>query len=415
MTPARWALYLWGFSLPFVSFAGEKVVARDLSSRFTAADLCGVLVILLSLPAGRWLRPNAFFPALSAGFLLFVAAVSSSLVVLMSASVEPLSSIAAPWLILAFLVVLSARASALLRGERDVVVLMCWVAAGGLVESFIVGHDLVARFVGAAMWFRDPMDLRMRGTFRASGQLAQYGFVVGAVLFALSAWPGLRARTRLWCSLTAAFLALYPVFTTRRSGIGALAVLLLTWIALSRLYGTPGVRKALPVLVPAGLLLLAYLGQAEYRSFLVGRVAAASQRVAPGEGFLVQQALDAGESLAKHPFFGVGWGLSESASRSGNEMHSTYLAVLVDAGLAGALAFCAFIGDLLFRCWRFIRLSRGTPHLELAIRFFAALVAQLAFWVHNRGLRDRGFFLFLAVFAACAQLARARAKEEPAR
>lgn len=416
MSFARYALFLWGALLPFVSFSDEKMAAaRDLSSRFTAADLFGLLLIVLSLPAGRWLRPNAFFPALSAGVLLLVAGTASFFAILFSTSAQPLTGILSPWVIFAFLVVLAARGSALLRSERDILLLMTFVAIGAGVESFIVGHDLLSRFWGGGMWFRDPMDLRMRGTFRASGQLAQYGFVVGAVLFSLAAWPGVkRARTQLWWSLTAVFLMLYPVFTTRRSGIGAFVVLMVVWIGLSQFYGSPGVKKALPVLVPAGLILFAYLAQAEYRGFLVGRVAAAQQRVAPGEGFLVLQLRDAMDSIARHPVFGVGWGLSQSESTISNEMHSTYLAVLVDAGLVGVLAFLAFIVNLLSKSWKLVLMTRRTPYFELALRFFSVLVAQLVFWIHNRGLRDRGFFLFLAVFAASADLIRNRLRQEDA-
>lgn len=415
MTPARWALYAWGAALPFVSFASEKAAAKDLASRFTLADLFGVLLIALSLPAGRWLSPSPYFPSLSAALLLLCAGASTFFVILMSSSVEPLSSILAPWLILVFLTLLSARATALLRSEKDFAYLMCAVAVGGCLESLIVGHDLLARFWGGAMWFRDPMDLRLRGTFRASGQLAQYGFVVGSVLFAAAAWPGwLKARTRLWWSLTAAFLMLYPVFTTRRSGIGAAGVLVLAWAALSWVFGSKGVRKALPALVPGGLILVAYMAQAEYREFLVDRVASATERVAPGEGFMVQQIHDAGQSLARNPMFGVGWGLSSSESRTRNEMHSTYLAALVDGGLVGAFAFLVFLLELFYRSWVFVQWSRRGPYLELSLRLFAALAGQAVFWVHNRGLRDRGFFLFLAVFSACAQLARAQARKEAA-
>lgn len=266
------------------------------------------------------------------------------------------------------------------------------------------------------MWFRDPMDLRLRGTFRASGQLAQYGFVVGAVLFAAAAWPGAnRARTRLWWSVTGVFLMLYPVFTTRRSGIGAFVVLMVVWIVLSQTYGSPGLRKALPVLLPASLILCVYLAQAEYRGFLVGRVVSAQQRLAPGEGFLVEQVNDAWESIARNPVLGVGWGLSKSESASRNEMHSTYLAVLVDTGLVGVVAFGAFILSLLFEAWKLVLVTRRTPYFELALRLFSVLIAQMVFWVHNRGLRDRGFFLFLAVFAASAHYIKTRRKELPER
>lgn len=414
MSLARYALYLWGAALPFVSFTNEKLSASgDLSGRFTAADFFGVLTILFSLPAGRWLRPNSSFPTLTGVALLLVAGAASFFAVLFSTTSQPLSGIVMPWLILSFLMILSARGAVLLRSERDIAVLMTCVAAGACVESIIVSHDLLARLWGGGMWFRDPMDMRMRGTFRASGQLAQYGFVVGSVLFALAAWPGTkRAGTRLWWSVTGVFLMLYPVFTTRRSGIGAFAILVAVWIALSQFYGSPGVRKAFPVLLPAALVLFGYLGQAEYRTFLLGRVASAQQRVAPGEGFLVQQIADAAESIGRNPVFGVGWGLSRSESRTSNEMHSTYLAVLVDAGLVGVVAFGAFILSLLLMSWRLVLLTKRTSYFELSLRFFAVLAAQLVFWIHNRGLRDRGFFLFLAVFSASAHLIRSRLREE---
>jgi O-antigen ligase len=417
MSFARYALFLWGALLPFVSFSVEKGgAAKDLASRFTAADVFGLLAILFSLPAGRWLKPNSFFPAMTGGALLLVAAASSFFAILLSSSGEPLSRLMTPWLIFAFLMILSARASVLLRSERDIAILMTCVAVGACLESFIVGHDLLSRLWGGAMWFRDPMDLRMRGTFRASGQLAQYGFVVGTVLFALSAWPGkICARTRLWWSMTAVFLMLYPVFTTRRSGIGAFAVLILIWIVLSQVYGSPDARKVLPVLVPAALFLCIYLAQAEYRDFLFGRVARAQQGVATGQSFLFIQLQDAKESIPQNPVFGVGWGLSKSESSTGNEMHNAYLAVLVDSGLVGAFAFGAFILSLVFGSWKLVRMTRHTPYFETALRFFAALTAQLVFWIHNRGLRDRGFFLFLAVFAACAHHIKTRRSEAHAR
>lgn len=414
MNLARYSLFLWGALLPFVSFSVDKsAAAKDLSSRFTPADVFGLLAVILSLPAGRLLKPNSFFPAMTAGALLLVAAAASVSAILFSAANQPVLPLMAPWLIFAFLVLLSSRAAVLLRNERDIVYLMIAVAVGGCLESFIVGHDLLSRIWGGAMWFRDPMDLRMRGTFRASGQLAQYGFVVGAVLFAFAAWPGIaRARTRLWLSLTGVFLMLYPVFTTRRSGIGAFLVLMVVWIVLSQIYGSPDARKVLPVVLPAGLFLGVYLAQAQYRDFLFGRVTVAQQRVASGEGFLYDQFQDAVESVSRNPVLGGGWGLSKgSGSRSQNEMHNAYLAVLVDAGLLGGLAFCAFILGLLSRSWHLVRATRRTPYFETALRFFAVLVAQLVFWIHNRGLRDRGFFLFLAVFAACAHLIKSRPRE----
>lgn len=412
MSFARYALFAWGFALPFVSFTSEKMSTGDLASRFTVADFFGALAIVLSIPAGRWLRPRPDFPSLTAGALLFVAGTASFFAVLFSTTAEPLPGIVAPWLILAFLLLVSARGAASLRGEGDIAVLISAVALGACLESLIVGHDLLSRLWGGAMWFRDPMDMRMRGTFRASGQLAQYGFVVGSVLFAAAAWPSDgRARQRFWWSVTGVFLMLYPVFTSRRSGIGAFLVLLVVWLAVSQAYGKPDGRKILPVVVPAALIMAMYLSQAEYRNFLLGRVAAAQERVAPGEGFLMQQIADASESIARNPLLGVGWGLSRSESRTNNEMHSTYLAVLVDSGLTGVIAFGAFILSLLYSAWMLVLRTKGTPFVEFSIRFFAALSAQLVFWIHNRGLRDRGFFLFLAVFAASSFVIKSRGRE----
>ncbi|MEK7389801.1 MAG: hypothetical protein AAB036_08880 [Elusimicrobiota bacterium] len=365
MNFARYCLYFWGASLPFISFSREKAAdVSSLSDRLAAPELFGLLLVLLSLPAGRLLRPNSFYPSVSMGFLLFMAGVSTMLAALYIPPGQSLVTYTSQFLIFGFLVALSMRACVLLRGEREILIFASCIALGGFIESLIVGHDLAARLVGASMWFRDSMDLRARGTFRASGMLAQYGFVVGGVLFALASWPkGIGLRTRLWWTLTSVSLLMYPIFTTRRSGIAALFVLMTVWIVLNQMHGLQGLKKSVPVLVPVSLILFGYLSQPEYRDFLFGRVTSAHQKVSSGHSFQSDQIDDARQSASKRPFFGVGWGLSTGASRTENEMHSTYLAVIVDAGLAGFIAFLALLWSLFRASWRLLKMTKQTPYL----------------------------------------------------
>jgi len=129
--------------------------------------------------------------------------------------------------------------------------------------------------------------------------------------------------------------------------------------------------------------------------------------------------LDAWRTVfVEHPVFGVGLDQFRDnvprlvVSAKAQEMHSSYLAVLAETGLVGAVLMFTLLATVLVRSLAYLRRARRTGPAEetaLAATLFVSYLALLLYGVANYGLRQRYFWFVVALIVSVPWLSsRAR-------
>src|SRR5262245_59189648 len=88
-------------------------------------------------------------------------------------------------------------------------------------------------------------------------------------------------------------------------------------------------------------------------------------------------------------------------------MHNSYLAVLAETGLAGALVMFAILATALARSLRFVRVTwraRQPELFHLAAALCVSYVALLLYGTFQYGLRQRYFWLVVALIVSVPRL-----------
>lgn len=274
-------------------------------------------------------------------------------------------------------------------------VLLWGVIAGVFWEGVIVAHDYM---YSGAQWFPDTNERRVRGTFRACGQLGAYAFAAAAICFTGSAIQFCRKWLSRWL-LSAGGLSLFIIVAaSRRSAIfSVLGAVALHFVLAFRF----GISRSQVVLLMGivGIAAGFYLNRNTLQdSFLASRMTHKIEELGTGESWTELEF----ESAMHHVFewfpLGLGMGRGKNVSHDGwHELHNGNLSLIVELGLPGFLVFYAILG---FPLWRSARALVSGRAQVYNLVLFCTLIGAVAFMIHNRLHRDRTFMLFLGLATA---------------
>lgn len=259
-----------------------------------------------------------------------------------------------------------------------------------LAEAVVVYHDYLLR----PQWFPDPMEGRARGTFRASGQLAAFGFC-GAGLLITFGWFHARRFAALFV-FSGLLAASFVVLASRRSAIIGVIV----WAVLFLVMGVRFYRRGYFALFAgslavAGLILFAFW-QPISESSVGKRMEGGLEGLGSPDGFIQSQWANALKTVEEWFPWGYGAGKGRLINRADigeHEVHNGLLAVLVELGLAGLIGFLGMILHPLFG-------NRRNPLLAVLVASF--IVTSLVFMFHNTLYRDRTFLIYVGIATAIA-------------
>lgn len=285
--------------------------------------------------------------------------------------------------------------------------LLRWLLAGVciavLAEALVVYHDTFA----SRLWFPDPMEHRVRGTFKTNGQLGAYGFCAAGLLIPFGATSGSSAFRKL-CVASGLVACTFVFLASRRTGM----IAVFAWGALFAVLGRRFSGERFYKLFVGGflaiLLAIAILWPQVEASFVGRRFQDAMTSLNSREGFIQEQLRNSyATSDQWFPFgFGVGRGYRIDPG-AGFEVHNGMLAVLIELGVLGFAGFMGMvIHPLLRRKWQ----RRSRDHDLLGVHLTTFLLICFLFMFHNTLYRDRTFLLFLGV--ATAVVLRESARDE---
>ncbi|HTF58260.1 MAG TPA: hypothetical protein VK661_13595 [Planctomycetota bacterium] len=275
--------------------------------------------------------------------------------------------------------------------------LLRWLLAGlclaVLAEGVVVYHDSLS----SNLWFPDPMEHRVRGTFKTNGQLGAYGFCAAGLLVVFGST--LRsAAFRNICVASALVASTFVFFASRRTGM----IAVFAWGALFTVLGWRFAGERFYKLFVGGflaiLLLLGIFWPQVESSFAGRRFRDAMTSLNSREGFIQDQLRDA--FATSHRWFPFGFGVGEGYlinPQAGFEVHNGMMAVLIELGVLGFAGFMGMmIHPLLRRRWQ----KRSRDHELLGVLLTTTLLICFLFMFHNTLYRDRTFLLFLGVATA---------------
>lgn len=275
--------------------------------------------------------------------------------------------------------------------------LLKWLLAGLCVgvfaESIVVLHDAVA----STQWFPDPMDGRVRGTFKANGQLGAYGFCAAGLLVTFGSTTGSR-RFRAACIVASLMAASFVFLASRRTGMVAVFAWGVMFAFLARGFARERFYRRFVAAFAALILLIAACWAQVSSSFAGQRFTSAMESMSRPQGFIQNQLWDSLATADRWFPFGFGAGMGSLINfREAYEIHNGLLAVLVELGVLGLAGFLGMVVlPLLRRHWR----RRSPGHELLCVLLTTTLFATFIFMFHNTLFRDRTFLLFLGAATA---------------
>jgi len=374
-----------GLLLPLVTLRTQYIgTPTDILSRVAPVDLLcaaflGVLFLRHRMKAPPWAA------------LLYAAAVGLALIPALIVTPGPERDVWAQFS--AILMAFGFYLAGLNVGASPT--LLRWLLAGlciaVLAEAIVVYHD----YFSSTRWFPDPMEHRVRGTFKGNGQLGAFGFCAGGLLVTFGAT--FRTPMFRWICVACAILAALFVFpASRRTGM----ISVFAWSGLFAVLGWRFAGKRFYNLFLGGFLaILVVLGafwpQVE-SSFAGRRFRNAVTSLGKREGFVQDQLHDSYKSADQwFPFgFGVGRGIQINPRELFYEVHNSFLAVLIELGVLGLAGYLGMmIHPLLRRRWQ----RRSPDHELLGVLLTTFLIISVVFMFHSSLYRDRTFMLFLGV------------------
>ncbi len=401
-TPAKWQrglMLLVGAALPLISLSRTFTGAEEtvsLLQRIAPVDVIVVMGIVGLAVSSKFRLHLSGFVYLFA--ILFSAAVG---VVVSGGGMSVVTASSA--MIVAFLYFVFgynvSRSPALTR------MLVAGIAVGVCWQLVIVAHD----FFSGTHWFAAQAGWLVRGTFRATGQLASYGFSTVGLLLALG-WVVFRGRwSRLFIILAGMAGMFFVVAAGKRGGTIAIGCWVLASLLIGFLRGRGRGYAVLLVLSLTAVGLIGAFGEQLVESVFGRRLADGMALVGSGGSFTHLQFQSVMERIAEWFPLGLGPGLGYMLDYTGTyEIHNGLLALLVETGVLGLLGFCwllarAASGQL--KRLPAARLTRagGSAGLvqSLVLAFILASVVKMC---HGTLFRDRGFLLFLGLATGIASV-----------
>jgi len=380
----RTLLFFVGLTLPAISFrTGAGGVAAGFLGRVAPVDMLVLLFIIILLFSNKfkihhsmWLYMFALILSLIIGFAHLICPVSDIGPILVAFSALCMALL---YWVLGYSV---GRSSALVRA------LILGIALGAAWEFLVVAHD----FFFSPQWFAGRRSGFVRGTFRKSGQLGNYGFTTAGILLAMG-WATFPRRSERVCIYLAGIICIFfSVAATRRSAIIAVALWLMFFLVV-------GLRHALTrhyisvlavVIILIGFFIVFY---SEFSgTFVAQRFSQGLDKLSTGETLILTQPLQALDRIGEWFPFGVGVGRGKNITGR-HEFHNGHLALIIEMGVLGILAFYWLLWIPLFR-----RVDgKGLQATIVKTLVISFILAAMAFMVHNRLHRDRQFMLFLGL------------------
>lgn len=273
---------------------------------------------------------------------------------------------------------------------------MLWgLCLGVAAETVVVLHDTIF----SRQWFPDPMEGRVRGTFKTNGQLAAYSFCAAGLLLTFGTTQGPRNFRRL-CMVLGLVAASFPFMASRRMGMLAVFLwgglfIVLAWRFME--------RRSYKVFVTSffcAMVALVLLWPTIQETFVAKRFSSAVDGITKDEGFIQNQF----KSVVVHAgrWFPWGMGVGQGADvdpESKHEIHNGLLAVLVELGVLGFLSFMAMVlYPILKGRWR----RRSRDHDWLGTLMITFQIIGIVFMFHNTLARDRPYLLFVGIATTIA-------------
>jgi len=268
--------------------------------------------------------------------------------------------------------------------------LVAGLCVGVAFQSVIVVHDLLL----PNQWFPDPMEGRVRGTFKANGQLGAYGFCAAGLLITF----GSSLRTRLFRAVSAwlgIIAACFVFVASRRTGMISVFIWGLLFLVLGWRFSGRNSYRAFLACYVAVLISIVALWPVIEESFVGRRFLSAVSSMGQDEGFIQNQFKACVQSAGQWFPFGFGVGRGDHIDRSdGHEIHNQHLALTVELGVLGIAGWLGMILAPLFRrSW----LRRSREHHFLGVLMTAFLLISVLFMFHNTLARDRTYLLYLGI------------------
>lgn len=382
----RMLMFGMGLMLPLISLSRERGLSMALTDRVAYVDILCALTVCVLLLTGRF--------RIHATQVVYFLALLLSLAIGI-AFVPGLGSVTA-WAALVMAALYLVVGESIAGSPALVRALLAGMIAGVLGEAVIVMHDFFL-----PKWFLDRHPDRVRGTFRASGQLAQYGFTVAGILLSFGWTFYRRNKTRVLVVLTGFLAAFFVLAAARRSGMFAL----LAWVGLFLLLGLRATSRraymAVLFISLVGLAALLLRTNEEGESYIVERFVSGVELVSSGDSFIHQQFHLVMSNIPVWLPLGTGAGGGHLAlERDGvipfAEIHNGHLALVVELGLLGLVAFYILCARALLRRWQ-PPLAGPSPARAVRVVFVSFMLAAAVFMIHNRLHRDRGFALLLGL------------------
>lgn len=253
-----------------------------------------------------------------------------------------------------------------------------------LIEFIIVAHD----FISPVQLFPDQMLGRVRGSFRANGQLGAYAYAMAGIIFIF----GLNWSRKLkfkYFSLLLGFASIFMVAAaSRRSAIFSLAIWLAIYLSISVFHFKLRHFAILTLILIVVSVSLSVYSDELGNSFTTQRIVEALESMETGDNFTLRQFETAVDYLSEWFPLGVGVG-RWWRNFDYTEIHNGHLSLLVEIGLAGLLTYYSLM------YLPIMKNKNISPLVKYAIMSF--IIASLVMMIHNRLYRDRVFMLTLGL------------------
>jgi len=422
----RWLLYLWISTICLINFSFFK---GEVLERIALPDILFFTLIIVFIIRKVISYDQFYFPRYpSLIFLILLSAIALSLLS-ESTSNDVIYGEGQPFTIvigiLFFLII-----TELTQSEDDFYkILRAWTTAAiiAIVISLVDMNDLSSQtstlgrgtgFFSAADLmhpgvfansFLSPQSFRIQGPFRNPGQLSAFTTTTFFVMFAFSFAPNQNFKTRLQLWIIAPLLILCTFFTARFSVFPSLAIgIFVIFIYLCRKSPKASVfLGGIAILCTLIFLWMSHLNPQIFQNSIVRNMHKIST-LTSGQGFLSSQINATKDSFEKHPVLGIGYGRFIESDYQiairGYEMHSTIFQFISETGIVGTLAYLIFMGYFIFLAIKNFLLSRGKAweqfHAIILIGFFCLMPSYL----YSRHLRERTFWLLIAIIYLASKL-----------
>ena len=227
---SRLLIFSVGLIFPIISlFTSHSRYATSLGERIVPVDVLIIATLTFLVLTGRGLRLSH-----QGRFYLFSLVLSTIIGILRSHSTTEAPLLATSFIALFVAFLYYVLAYNIARWPVLTQALIIGLCASVLWEAVIVFHDFFSP--PAAKWFVDNFEYRVRGTFRTSPQLGDFGFSAAGLLLTVgwAVFDDKRARRLTW--VAGLLAATFVIAASSRSGIAALACWAVAYIATAWRY-----------------------------------------------------------------------------------------------------------------------------------------------------------------------------------